>query len=179
MKKPRSLACAVSGGLLFLPPPSFSETPPKPQTSVELRLPSTLLPFSLDQVLRHFDEAFGKRPFRLDERSFVYSDRENPDEVVIITVSDLYTGLVIVLLTTGNYGINYMREFFEASFFSRSETEQFYIFLDRGPGIRSLALDRFAIQMVISSAGNWVIVSLEFRPADRSRPELATAFDPP
>ena len=37
--------------------------------------------------------------------------------MVIITVSDLDTGLAIVLLATGDYGVNYMREFFEAPFF--------------------------------------------------------------
>ena len=134
-----------------------------------------MLPFSLDQVLRHFNEAFGKQPFRIDERSFVYTDRENPDETVMVTVSDLPTGLAVVLLATGDYGVNYLREFFEAPFFLRAETEQFYAFLDRGPGIRAIALDRFEVQMSISHAGNWIVVALEFGPARIYRPELAIA----
>jgi hypothetical protein len=174
MKMPKALALAVSGGVLFLPSRAQVEVRLEPRGSVELRLPSTLLPFSLAQVLRHFNEAFGKQPFRIDERTHVYVDRENPDETVIITVSDLDTGLAVVLLATGNYGVNYMREFFEASFFLRPETEQFYTFLDRGPGTRSIALDRFTIELSISHAPNWIIVAMEFRPA-QTYPELATA----
>jgi hypothetical protein len=141
MRTPTLLALAVSGGLFFLPSVAYAEPPAKPKASLELRFPFALLPVSLDQVLRHFDAAFGKQPFKLDERTFVYTDRENPDEIVIVTISDLYTGLAVVLLATGNYGVNYMREFFEAPFFVRQETEQFYAFLDRGPGIRSITLD--------------------------------------
>jgi hypothetical protein len=176
MKMPKALALAVSGGVLFLPSGAQLEVRLEPSGSVELRLPSTLLPFSLAQVLRHFNEAFGKQPFRIDERTYVYVDRENPDETVIITVSDLDTGLAIVLLATGNYGVNYMREFFEAPFFLQPETEQFYTFLDRGPGIRSVALDRFRIELSISHATNWIVVAMEFRPAQTYQPELATAL---
>jgi hypothetical protein len=175
MKMPKALALAVSGGVLFLPSRAQLEVRLEPRGSVELRLPSALLPFSLAQVLRHFNEAFGKQPFRIDERTYVYVDRENPDETVIITVSDLDTGLAVVLLATGNYGVNFMREFFEASFFLRSETEQFYTFLDRGPGIRSIALERFRIELSISHASNWIVVAMEFRPTQTSQPELATA----
>ena len=175
MRMPKALALAVSGGLFFLPPVAYTEAPAKPRASRELGLPSTLLPFSLDQVLRHFDEAFGKRPFKIDERAFAYTDHENPDEMVIVTISDLYTGLAVVLLATGDYGVNYMREFFEAPFFGRRETEQFYTFLDRGPGIQSITLDRFEIQMSISHVGNWIVVSLEFKPPGTYRPDFAIA----
>ena len=76
------------------------------------------LPFSVEQVLDYFNEAFGKRPFKTDHKSFVYTDRENPDEVAIITVSDLESRLAVALFATGDYGVNYIREFFEAPFFS-------------------------------------------------------------
>jgi hypothetical protein len=175
MKMLKALALAVGGGVLFLPSKAQLEVRLEPRGSVELRLPSALLPFSLAQVLHHFNEAFGKQPFKIDERTFVYVDRENPDEVVIITVSDLDTGLAVVLLTTGNYGVNYMREFFEAPFFFHSETEQFYRSLDRGPGIRSIALDRFRVELSISHASNWIVVAMEFRPAQTYQPELAAA----
>lgn len=175
MKMPKALGLAIGGGLLFLSPVAQLEVPSRPRASVELGLPSALLPFSLDQVLGYFNEAFGKQPFRIDERTFVYTDRENPDELVIVTISDLHTGLAVVLLATGDYWVNFMREFFEAPFFLRRETEQFYVFLDRGPGIRSITLDRFKIQMSISQAGDWIVVSLEFGPAETHRPELAIA----
>jgi hypothetical protein len=178
MKMPTALALAIGGGMLFVPPVAQDKAPFEPTASVELRLPSTLLPFSLGQVLNYFNEAFGKQPFRIDERTFVYSDRENPDEMVIITVSDLDTGLAIVLLATGDYGVNYMREFFEAPFFLPQETEQFYAFLDQGPGVRSITLERFKVQMSISHAGGWIVAALEFGPAQIYRPELTAARNP-
>jgi hypothetical protein len=166
MKAPKALALAVGGGILFLPPIAQDRAPSAPRASAELSLPSKFLPFSLGQVLNHFNEAFGKRPFIIDERTVVYTDRENPDEIVIITVADLATALRVVLLATGDYGVNYMREFFEALFFLRQETERFYSFLDRGPGIRSIALERFKVQMSISHAGSWIVIALEFAPAE-------------
>lgn len=173
MKMPKTIALAVAGGMLLLPSVAQNDGRFEPTASVELRQPSTLLPFSIGQVLVHFNEAFGKQPSRIDERTFVYTDPENPDEVTIITVSDLDTGLAVVLLATGDYGVNYMREFFEASFFLRQETEQFYTLLDRGPGIRSITLERFKVQMSVSQVGNWIVVALEFGPAQIFQPELA------
>lgn len=169
---PKALALAVGGGMLFVPQSAQAEPRSEPRASVELEAPSTLLPFSLGQVLGYFNEAFAKQPSRIDPRTFVYTDRENPDEMVIITVSDLDTGLAVVLLATGDYGVNYMREFFEAPFFLRQETEQFYAFLDRGPGVRSITLGRFTVQMSVSHAADWVIVALEFGPTQIYKPEL-------
>jgi hypothetical protein len=48
----------------------------------------------------------------------------------------------------------------------RRETEQFYSFLDRGSGIRSIALERFKVQMSISHAESWIVIALEFGPAE-------------
>jgi hypothetical protein len=173
MKISKALALTVGGGMLLLPWIAQNDAPSESRASAELTLPSRLLPFSLDQVLNHFNEAFGKRPSRIHERTFAYTDRENPDEMVIITVSDLDAGLAIVLLATGDYGVNYMREFFEASFFLREETEQFYKLLEQGPGVRSITLERLKVQMSISHAGSWMIAALEFGPVQTYRPELA------
>lgn len=173
MRMRKALALAVGGALSLLPPTAQGEVFSGARASIEENLPSALLPFSLGEVLRHFNEAFGKLPLRIDERTFVYTDRENPDETVIISVSELDTGLGVVLLTTGNYGMNYLREFFEAPFFLRSETEQFYASLDRGPGVHSITLHRFTFRLSLSEAGTWIIVALEFSPTHIYRPELA------
>ena len=172
-----TLALAAAGGMLFLRPLAYDPT--GEQTSCETKVsidrsPRELnsLPFAVGQVLGHFNEAFGKRPFKVENKSFVYTDRENPDEVAIITVSDLEASLGVVLLATGDYGVNYIREFFEAPFFIRQESEQLYILLDRGPGVRSVALERFNVKMSISIAGRWIVVALEFRPSELYRPQL-------
>ena len=145
MKIRKTLALAAAGGLLLLPPLASilreSKLPTETRVSVD-RSPLRLhnLPFSVGQVLDYFNEAFGKRPFKIDAKSFVYTVRGNPDEVAIITVSDLEASLGIVLLATGDYGVNYIREFFEAPFFLRAESEQLYMLLDGGPGIRRTLL---------------------------------------
>jgi hypothetical protein len=77
------------------------------------------------------------------------------------------------LLATGDYGLNYIREFFEAEFFLRRESEQLYTLLEGGAGIRSFALERFSVQISISEAGRWLVVALEFRPPELSRPQLS------
>jgi hypothetical protein len=130
------------------------------------------LPFSLGQVVDYFDEAFGKRPAKRDDGGFAYVDRENPDEVVIVTVSESEANLCVVLRATGDYGVNYIREFFEAPFFLDTESEQLYALLDGGPGIRSVALERFNVQMRVLEAGRWVLIAVQFRPSNIHRPQL-------
>ena len=81
--------------------PAGEQAPTETKVSVDhspLRLHT--LPFSVGQVLDYFNEAFGKRPFKIDDKSFVYTDRGNPDEVATITVSDLEASLGVVLLAT-------------------------------------------------------------------------------
>jgi hypothetical protein len=184
MKIRKTVALAAAGGLLLLPPlaydPAGEQAPAETRVSVDhspLRLHT--LPFSVGQVLDYFNEAFGKRPFKIDDKSFVYTDRGNPDEVATITVSDLEASLGVVLLATGDYGVNYIREFFEAPFFLRPEIEQLYMLLDRGPGIRSVALERFNVQMRISEAGRWIVVALEFSPSELYRPQLTLVMSRP
>lgn len=168
MKMQKLLAVIAASGMLFLP--AFGYDRAEEQVLKEVSLDrSTLqlnsLPFSIVQILDYFAEAFGKRPVQIEGKSFVYSDRENPDEAAVITVSDLKDGVRIVLLATGNYGVTYIREFFEAPFFLIWESEELYMLLDRGPGIRSLTLERFHVQLSIFNGGGWIVVELEFRPS--------------
>ena len=184
MKIRKTLALAAAGGMLLLPPlandPADEQSPSETRVSVDHSpLQLHTLPFSVGQVLDYFNEAFGKRPFKIDDKSFVYMDRGNPDEVAIITVSDLEASLGVVLLATGDYGVNYIREFFEAPFFLHRESEQLYTLLEGGPGIRSFALERFSVQISISESGRWLVVALEFRPSELYRPQLTLVTSRP
>jgi hypothetical protein len=178
MKMRKRLSLIAASGMLFAPSSpcdqAGEQAPDEMKVSVDgspLRLNS--LPFSVGQVLDYFTEAFGRGPFKMEGKSFVYKDRENPDEVALIIVSDPGGGTSVVLLATGGYGVNYIREFFVAPFFLREETEQLYKLLDRGPGIRSVTLERFNIQMGITAAESWVVVAIEFSPPQLYRPDLA------
>ena len=176
MRIRRTLALAVAGGMFVLPPlyPTGEQASSETRVSVD-HAPFRLhtLPFSVGQVLDYFNEAFGIRPFKIDDQSFVYTDRGNPDEVAMVTVSGFEASLEVVLLATGDYGLNYIREFFEAPFFLRPESEQLYMLLDSGPGIRSVPLERFNVQMRISEAGRWLVVAVEFSPSELYRPQLS------
>ena len=176
MRIRRTLALAVAGGMFVLPPldPPESKPPVKREfRSIMHHFGCILCPFSVGQVLDYFNEAFGMRPFKIDDQSFVYTDRGNPDEVAMVTVSGFEASLEVVLLATGDYGLNYIREFFEAPFFLRPESEQLYMLLDSGPGIRSVPLERFNVQMRISEAGRWLVVAVEFSPSELYRPQLS------
>ena len=176
MRIAKTLALAVAGGMFLLPAPYPAEEQPtaeKNASSDSSLRPLYSLPFSVARVLAYFNKVFGERPSKLDAKSFVYIGRDNPDEVVIITVSELPASLGVVLFATGDYGVNYIREFFEAPFFLRGETEQLYKLLDGGPGIRSVTLERFNIQMGIAVAERWIVIALEFSAPQLHRPHLA------
>ena len=183
MKIRTTLALAGAGGVFLLSPLAYDlvieQAPAAARVSVDHSVQLRSLPFSVEQVLDYFNEAFGIRPFKIDDKSFVYTDRGNPDEVAMVTVSGLESRLGVVLLATGDYGVNYIREFFEAPFFLRPESEQLYMLLDRGPGIRWFALERFSVQMSISEAGRWLVVALEFRPSELYRSQLTLVTSRP
>ena len=72
MRIPKTLALAVAGGMFLLAPldPAGEQASRETKVSGDLSpLRLHCLPFSLDQVLNHFNEAFGKRPSRIDERT--------------------------------------------------------------------------------------------------------------
>ncbi|MGA7392115.1 MAG: hypothetical protein WBW78_05640 [Terrimicrobiaceae bacterium] len=183
MKIRTTLTLVAAAGVFLLPPlaygPAVEQGAAAARVSVDHSVRLHSLPFSLAQILDYFNEAFGKRPFKTGHKSFVYTDRENPDEVAIVTVSNLESRLGVALLATGDYGVNYIREFFEASFFLRPESEQLYMLLEGGPGIRSFALERFSVQISISESGRWLVVALEFRPSELYRPQLTLVTSRP
>jgi hypothetical protein len=178
MRITKLLALAVAGGTVLLPTPYLAREQPaaEPKNDLSIR-PLYSLPFSSARVLAYFNEAFGQRPFESDAGSYVYIDCDNPDEVVMVTVSELQAGLDVLFFATGNYGVNYIREFFEAPFFLRDETEQLYKLLDSGLGIRSVTLERFNIQMSMTAAEAWIVVAIEFSPPQlyRAHRELVTS----
>jgi hypothetical protein len=176
MRIAKILALAVAGGMVLLPTRYLAEEQPAAETNVSTDLsshPLYPLPFSFDRVLAYFNKVFGERPSKSDAGSYAYIDLDNPHEVVIITVTELQTSLGVVLFATGDYGVKYLREFFEAPFFLRAETEQLYKLLERGPGIRSVSLERFTMQMSIAAVEGWIVVAIEFSPPQLYRPHLA------
>src|SRR5262249_1107449 len=133
-----------------------------PQSAVGSHLGSHALPFSLNQVLRYFDDAFGKPAYKVRDNTVVYTEGNASDEAVTIAVSATERKIAVTLMARGDWGVNYIREFFEAPFFLRSESEQFYSLLDANPSVRATGLGRFDVKMDVFRTREWIVIAMEF-----------------
>jgi len=123
------------------------------------------LPFSFDQVTRYFDDAFEKpgRTVRNNMREYV--ERNAFDEYAAIVVSGRRQQIKVALVTNGDWGVNYIREFFEAPFFLRSEKEQLYTLLNANPSARYANVGRFDVRIEVLETYQWIVISVEFGPS--------------
>ena len=128
------------------------------------QLAAQALPFSFDEVVAYFHHVLGSPSFKVDDRFFVFVDSDNLDESLTIAISSVEQKISILLLTTGDFGLNYIREFFEAPFFREAETERFYGILAAGFGTRSTEFARFSTDTGIFEMQGWIILNMEFRP---------------
>jgi hypothetical protein len=170
MKK-RNLLAAAAGllgtGLLFLPCPTAAKSadcrdiPRLAQTS---RFSPGLLPFSFNQVLSYFDDVFQKSGYRAQDHFYLFIEGGAPDELVTIAVYSTGRKIGVTLLSGGDWGVNYIREFFEAPFFLRAESEQLYALLAAGQGARSATLSRFQVKIDVSETREWIVIRAEFEP---------------
>jgi hypothetical protein len=120
------------------------------------------LPFSFDQVVSYFDDAFERSARRMPDGTCVYIEGNTPDESIIMAVSSRESKIVITLLTNGDWGVNYIREFFEAPLFLRAESEQLYTLLYANPGAGAAALGRFDVEIDVVETREWIIITAEF-----------------
>jgi hypothetical protein len=147
--------CAASGSVQLYRSPAATE-----------RDGSKVLPFSLAQVLNYFDDAFGKAAYRGYGDTPVYHAADATlDESVTIAVSEMEQRISVTLITNSDWGVNYLREFFEAPFFFQSESEQLYALLNETTGTQSVELGRFDVDAGIFEEPGWLIVTMEFRPS--------------
>jgi hypothetical protein len=142
----------------------WSELAKTPCSAEKSRLGSYALPFSFEQVLSYFDDAFGKPAYKVRDNTFVYIEGNASDEAVAVAVSATARKIAVTLIARGDFGVNYIREFFEAPFFLRSESEQLYALLDANPGARSAALGRFDAKIDVFETREWIIIAAEFGP---------------
>ena len=146
MKKTRSaLAIAMAVVAMGAWVPALA-TPSTPEPAV--------LPFSLEQVVNYFQGALGKPPAQTHGRAYLFVQGDGRYETMMIAVSGTRRQLAVVLAATGDWGVSTLREFFEAPFFRRSESEQMYRLLYANPPPRSAALER----------PGWTIIRLDFSP---------------
>jgi hypothetical protein len=131
-------------------------------SAVGSQIGSHALPFSFEQVLSYFDDAFGRPAYKIHDNTFVYIEGNAADEAVRIAVSATERKIAVTVITGGDWGVNYMREFFEAPFFFRSESEQLYALLYANSSAGAVALDRFDVKINVFKTREWIVIGMEF-----------------
>jgi len=110
--------------------PSLSIQPPVWNRTAESPPVPQLLPFTFLEVVNHFEASSGYFPQerRLDE--VVFRRGHNREEFYSITVTSYGSDLLVKFNVIDDYGMTLVRDFFDARFFKRSESEQLYALLD-------------------------------------------------
>jgi hypothetical protein len=144
-----------------------------PAGTIDWRMPRPLrvsqvnrhtLPFSFEQVVSYFDDAFEKPGHATHNNIREYIESNAFDEYAAIVVSGTGQKIRVALVTNGDWGVNYIREFFEAPFFLQSESEQLYTLLDANPSARWANLGRFDVQIQVFETRKRILITAEFGP---------------
>jgi hypothetical protein len=84
-------------------------SPNAARSTPSAQLAAQALPFSFDEVVAYFHHVLGSPSFKVDDRFFVFVDSDNLDESLTIAISSEERKISILLLTTGDFGLNYIR----------------------------------------------------------------------
>ena len=169
MRKRNLLAVAAVGvGILIVPlwcaATRLPDLSPAPHSTGGWHLVPPPLPFSLEQVRSYFNDALGKPAYKVSNGTFVSNDRNSSDESVTLVLSAKQQKIALTLFTRGDPGVNYLREFFEAPFFRRSESEQLYVLLEANHDTSVAELGRFEVKIDVFKTPEWLVIALEFSP---------------
>ncbi|HEU5237380.1 MAG TPA: hypothetical protein VFU37_09580, partial [Pyrinomonadaceae bacterium] len=93
-----------------------------------------------------------------------YIENDAQDEAVTIAISATERKISVTLIARGDFGVNYIREFFEAPFFLGSESEQLYALLDVNPSAHAAALGRFDVKIDVFETLESIMITAEFGP---------------
>jgi hypothetical protein len=144
-----------------------------PFAGVELSRPSempsaaTRLPFTFDDVIRYFQDSLAQPP---QERRFNYAlfrCGDGGEHSFTIAISSDGPDLLVKFHVVDDYGMNIVREFFEAPFIQWKESEQLYALLSMGSGIRTINLPRFDVVFECDNRAETTVVTLMFSPRSR------------
>jgi hypothetical protein len=131
------------------------------------------LPFSFEQVVSYFDNAFEKPGHTTRSNVREYIESNAFDEYTAIVVSGTEQKIRVTLVTNGDWGVNYIREFFEAPFFLPSESKGLYTLLDANPSARYTNLGRFDVQIKVLETRQRIVITTEFGASGSYQPDHA------
>jgi hypothetical protein len=126
------------------------------------------LPFGFDDVVRYFEDALGYHAQERFPNRVVFHGGSSRDEFYTITVTQRAPDLLVNFNVVDDYGMQIVREFFEAPFFLRFESEQFYSLLNGRAVTRALHMSRFDLLFQYSSPGFEANIDMTFSPRSRS-----------
>lgn len=131
------------------------------------------LPFA--PVVKYFAKVTGARPWKVHDQCIVFSLSEpsvakDHHECLIMVTADP-NRLAVSFLVSGEFGMNFVREFFESPFFGASETAAFYATLGTPPGSTTYSADRFTVEITRAETPEWMFLSMSFGPPSRATPE--------
>ena len=170
-----SLVSIAAIGLTFVAWESRDKLPGRfPFAAVERSLsretPSvaTRLPFTFDEVIKYFQETLGQTPQESRSNYALFRGSNGIDHSFIIAISTNGPDLLIKFQVVDDYGMNIVREFFEAPFLQWTESEQLYTLLYMGSGLRTINLPRFDVVFECDNRAESTVVGLMFSPRGRT-----------
>lgn len=130
--------------------------------------PAALRPLTFANVVAFFQEALGHPALKTDARIALFAEGEwaNPNVYnhSVIFVENADEDVEITFIMSGDEGMNWVNEFFDSAFFTRSETESFFQLLNNGTGKRRAKLGRFAVEFSRWQPHHHEIVVLSLTP---------------
>ena len=130
-------------------------------------------PLEFDPVVALFKKMTKVLPARMHGRCVVFSlgeaYRANDHVESIIVVTEDPPRLAVSFLISGDYGMNFVSEFFEAPFFTRDESEKFYALLYAPMGNSAARFPRFTLDFTRVETPEWHFISMSFGPPHMPR----------
>ena len=159
-------AAVLLTGVHFLTPTSISLG--NLERSSDRTATPVTLPFSLEDVTNYFVDAMGGAPNERHANYAVFEGGTINEGLFNITIVQRGPEILVRFRVIDDYGMNFIREFFEAPFFQRHESEQFYVLLYMGEGIHCTNLPRFDVVFEHDAQPEETIVTLFFSPPVRT-----------
>lgn len=143
--------------------------------AVEVPPALQLLPFTFRDTVHYFQDALAQFPNEVRANEVVFRGGNHRDNFYSITVVSYGSDILVKFDVMDDYGMTLLREFFEAPFFQRRESEQFYALLDGRNVTKSIRLPRFDVVYEYDGRGeSAAIISMLFSPRVRTTNEEST-----
>ncbi len=133
-----------------------------PNSLVEKTAAVARLPFTFDDVVDYFVQALEQTP---TQRSPTYArfDGGSMREGLFSVMIERHEGQMLLRFhVIDDYGMNVVREFFEAPFFQSNESERLYGLLYAGEGMHSAKLSRFDVLCDYQTRPDETVITLFF-----------------